>query len=95
MEAESRTPDSRLKRETIIVAAGLAFGLFVLPFAIYIVGQRIFGEYSPDGGLLLLVEHIWSDLLAREPSAWALVLSPYVVVQLGRIVKRLWRVPRV
>ena len=91
METAHRSPEDRLRRETVIAAAGLAFGLFVLPAAIYWVGKRIFGDYSPDGGMLALAEQIWSDLLALDPAAWLLVLSPYVIVQLGRLVRRLWR----
>jgi hypothetical protein len=81
------------RREVAIGAGLLAFGLFVLPAAIYIVGAQIFGEYSVDGGVLALGEGIWSDLLALQPFAWLLVLSPYVIVQLARCVRRLWRRP--
>jgi hypothetical protein len=38
-----------------------------------------------------LAEQFWSDLLGLEPAAWVLLLSPYVIVQLGRVVRRLWR----
>ena len=95
MEAERRIPDDPWKRELVIAAAGLGVGLFILPLAIYGVGRQIFGAYSPDGGLLMLAEHLWSDLLAFEPSAWALVLSPYLVLQLARFARRLWRTKQV
>jgi hypothetical protein len=29
--------------------------------------------------------------LQLEPSAWLLVLSPYVFVQLARLIRRTWR----
>lgn len=80
------------RRELVMAAAGFGVGLFVLPLAIYAVGKQIFGDYSPDGGVMTLAEHIWSDLLVFEPSAWILVLSPYLVLQLGRVARRLWRV---
>lgn len=73
----------------------LAFGLFVLPIAIYAVGVRVIGSYGPTGGMLDLAESIWGDLLGLAPWAWLLVLSPYVVVQALRLALRMWRPPRV
>jgi len=80
------------RRELII--AGLAFGagFFVLPFAIYWVGRQVFGEYGHGGGSVLdLAEGIWGALLDRAPAAWLLVLSPYVVLQLLRLLRRISR----
>lgn len=91
MEPKHRSADGRLKREAVIAASGLAFGLFVLPAAIYWVGKQIFGDYSTDGGMGALAEQFWSDLLGLEPAAWVLLLSPYAIAQLGRLVRRLWR----
>jgi hypothetical protein len=77
------------KRELTIAAALLAGGLFIIPVAVYLVGQRLFGEYV-DGGVLTLAETIWGDFLTLRPAAWVLVLSPYLVVQLLRAIRRLW-----
>jgi hypothetical protein len=80
------------RREVAIAAAALGFGLLVLPFAIYVVGQQLIGEYVDDGaGPMDLAEAIWSDLLALQLPAWVLVLSPYLVVQLVRSIRRVWR----
>jgi hypothetical protein len=80
-----------LRRELIIAATLFAVGFFFLPFAIFWVGQRVVGDYAPDAGVWDLAEHIWSDLLFLQPTAWIVVLSPYVVVLLARLVRRLWR----
>ena len=85
-------PNERWKRELIIAAAIFACGFFVLPVAIYWVGQRIIGDYAPNAGMLDLAEQIWSDLLHLEPASWMLVLSPYLIVQLVRLVVRLSRI---
>jgi len=82
------------RRELVIATAMLAFGLFVLPMAIYSVGVRVIGSYGTEGGMLDLAETIWRDLLALAPWAWLLVLSPYVVVQALRLALRMWRSPR-
>jgi hypothetical protein len=78
-------------RETWIAATLLAFGVLALPPAIYLVGQQVFGPYDAEGGLTSLVDRVWLDLAQGEPVAWLLVLSPYVVVQLGRASLTLFR----
>lgn len=78
------------RREIAIGAAGLGFGLLVLPFAIYLVGQPIIGDYG-GGGPMELAERIWMDALSLEASAWLLVLGPYAIVQLVRATVKLWR----
>ena len=83
------------RRELLLATAMLAFGLFVLPMAIYAVGVRVIGDYGTEAGMLDLAENIWADLLALAPWAWLLVVSPYVVVQALRLALRLWRTPRV
>jgi len=79
------------QREVTIAAALLAFGLLVLPFAVYFVGQQILGDYGDGLGALALAESIWVDLLSFRLAAWVLVLSPYLTIQLARGVRRIWR----
>lgn len=83
--------NSILKREVAIAAGLLAFGLLVLPLAIYAVGQALIGDYGDDLGMLALVENIWRDFLTLRPGAWLLVLGPYAVVQVIRGARRVWR----
>ena len=89
-ESSYSPPNKGWQREISIAAAALGFGLIVLPFAIYFVGQRLLGEYRADAGAMALAEVIWLDLLSLSVPAWILVLSPYATVQLLRWVKRLW-----
>jgi hypothetical protein len=89
--ADADTSPSTWRREATIAAATLGFGLLVLPFAIYFVGQSVIGDYAPDAGAMTLVESIWLDLFTLRLPAWVLVLSPYVTVQLVRGVRRVWR----
>jgi hypothetical protein len=83
--------DTNWKRELTIAAAMLGFGLFVLPFAIYVVGQRLIGEYDPSAGVGALYEHIWIDFLSLRAPALILIVGPYVTVQLIRGIRRVWR----
>ena len=79
------------RREVAIAAGCLAFGLIVLPLAVYVVGQRVLGEYAADSGALGLAESIWRDFLSLRLPAWLLVLSPYLTLQLLRAARRVWR----
>ena len=79
------------RREAAIAAGLIAFGLVALPFAVYLVGQRVLGEYGDSDGALALAENIWRDLLSFRLAAWVLVLSPYLTIQLARGVRRIWR----
>jgi hypothetical protein len=80
-----------LKRELTIAAVLFAFGFFALPLAIYWVGSEFIGQYEPGAGALTLADRIWSGLLSLNPFAWVLVLSPYIVIQLARLIRRTWR----
>jgi hypothetical protein len=83
---QSRT----VKREIAIAAALFAAGLLLLPPTIYWVGRQVAGDYV-GGGPLALANQIWGDFVQLEPAAWLLVLSPYLLLQLVRLIGRTWR----
>jgi hypothetical protein len=85
---------TRYKKEAILAAVLVGFGLLVLPLAIYMVGGQIVGPYEGEGVWGLAVV-IWQALSRGQSAAWILVLSPYAVVQLARLAVRLARRPRV
>lgn len=80
-----------IKRELVLAGSLLGLGFFVLPGAVYLVGQTVVGEYPADGGVLALAVNVWADMVRGNPLALALVLSPYGIVQLLRLSRRLWR----
>ena len=84
----------RWKREAILCAALLLVGFVGLPLSIYLIGQRIFGDYAPDQGPLDLVAAIWAELAGLNPAAWLLVASPFLVISLLRISWSAWRSSR-
>jgi len=77
-------------RELLLFLVLLLLGLTVLPFAVFYVGDLVFGSYGGDG-----FGHFLEILLKRLASAdrfvWLLVLSPYIVFQLFRITRIAWR----
>jgi hypothetical protein len=79
------------RRETSVVAGALLVGLVLLPLTIWAVGQALIGPYEGGEGALALAETLWLDALALKPAAWLLVLSPYALTQLCRLVWRAWR----
>jgi hypothetical protein len=90
-ETDAPVGATNWQREVAIAAGLLAVGLLVLPFAVYVVGQQMLGEYGDGAGPLALAESIWLDLLSLRLPAWILVLSPYLTIQLARGVRRIWR----
>lgn len=81
------------KKELLIFSILFFIGALVLPFCIYIVGQSVIGEYSPDSGAFGLVMAIWGDLTRFRLGAWILVLSPWAVISLLRLAIGFLRAP--
>jgi hypothetical protein len=77
-------------KESAVFLGLLFFGLLILPFAIYIVGKSVFGEYGGTGFSAFygtLNSAIWDG----EPAVLFLVLSPYLIWQLTRLTIRGFR----
>ncbi len=78
-------------RELALFLGFFFVGLVLLPIAIYLVGQAIFGDYG--GGSY---GHFYSELSGRvrdgDGAAWFLVLSPYLGWQTLRLIGLAWRV---
>ena len=79
----------RLAREVLIGLSLIAFGLIGLPALVYLVGQKIVGDY--EAGIGGLYGAIAGALAEGNPYAWVLVLSPYLTVAGLRVFLRLGR----
>jgi len=82
-------------KQIAVKEAALFFGLlflgFVLmPVAIYLVGQEVFGDYS-GYGYADFFGTLSGKIRAGEPVAWFLVLSPYLAWQTLRLTIFGWR----
>lgn len=79
-----------LKKEVALFAGLLFFGLVILPIAIWFIGKAVFGTYGGVG---------YGDFFGRlsgkirdgDLVAWFLVLSPWLVWQIGRLMAFGWR----
>lgn len=78
-------------REILLALGLVAFGLIILPALIYLVGQRVVGEYP--AGIGGLYAALGDALLAGNVFTWILVWSPYLTVVLIRVFLAL-RAPR-
>jgi hypothetical protein len=77
-------------REATLFLATLLFGLFILPAAIYVVGQAVFGDYSGTG-ITEFYGRIYSGIGAGDGFIWFLVLSLYLGLQMLRLTIWLFR----
>jgi hypothetical protein len=73
------------QRELALGVSLLAAGALLLPLAVYWVGGHVFGEYGAEAGVWNLMLDVWTGLAQGSVLAWALVLSPYGVIQLVRL----------
>ena len=78
-----------ITREAALLTGFLLLGLVLLPVAIYLVGQAIFGDY---GGFSHFSSELSSRIRAGDGAAWFLVLSPYLGWQTLRLIGLGWRI---
>jgi hypothetical protein len=81
---------NRIAREAAWFGGLLFTGLVILPISIYVVGRAIFGEYG-GGTLVDFYAELLGEFLSGEPVVWFLLLSPYLLWQLGRLTIRGFR----
>ena len=87
----SATPATQAaKRELLVFAGCLLFGVLLLPVAIYLVGAQVFGDYGGDG-FGGFYGGIFRGVLTGDLVTWFLVLSPYLVWQSLRWTFRLFK----
>ncbi len=80
-----------LIREILLFLVLLVIGVAIVPPAIFFVGDLVFGAYGGDG-----LGSFFGELLGKlgrgDGFAWLLVLSPYIVTQLLRLMAMGWRI---
>ena len=86
MATARRAAANRMQRELwyFLVLAG--FGLIAMPFLIYLAGVLTLGPY--DGGLPAFLKSLFGALITLQPSAWLLLLGPYPLFWVLRLLTR-------
>jgi hypothetical protein len=91
-EGDGPARSAGVRHELRLAVGGLLFGVLVLPFLIYGGGAATLGPY--EGGLMPFLEKLYGDIAHGAPGALALVLGPYLLLQLLRLTTRPLRKPR-
>ena len=79
------------RRELRIGALWLGFGLLLMPFLIYLAGVLTLGPY--EGGLLAFLGSLLAAFFTAKPTAWLLVVGPYLLFTSVRLLSRPLRRP--
>ena len=85
-----KTFQKRFKTEAGVLVGLLFCGFVLLPIAVYFIGTTIFGDFAGEGygdffGTLT------GRLLQGDGPAWFLILSPYLVIVVFRLMAWGWR----
>ena len=75
---------SRARRELVILALAVLFGIAVLPPVIFLAGSRAFGPYA-GGGLTALVGNFFRGLAGGSLGFWTIATAPYLAIVLVRL----------
>lgn len=83
----------RITRETAVLVGLLFAGFVILPIAVWLVGDALFGDYGGAGykGYFSLLS---GKIRAGDGVAWFLILSPYLGVSVIRLMAWGWRLTR-
>lgn len=76
-------PANREARRAVLL---IAFGLIVLPGLVYGVGALTLG--TSDTSFWSYLKVLYGSLVRLQPSAWALVLGPYLLFTVLRFTSR-------
>jgi hypothetical protein len=68
-----------LRRELILLACALAFGVLAVPPLLWLVGARTLGAY-PGGGAGALVANFFRGLASGALGFWFIALAPYLFI---------------
>ncbi len=84
MSANSASLKKTVTRESALFLCLTFFGLLILPYAIYVVGKSVFGEYGGTGFSDFYIT-LHRSIRDGEPAVLFLVFSPYLIWQLARL----------
>jgi hypothetical protein len=83
-------PASRGRRELMLFVVLLAFGLFIVPLLIWVVGRAVLGPFE-DGGPFALLVDFFNGLRTGSLVYWAVAFGPYLFVM---VLRGLWHFAR-
>lgn len=88
---DTPSPAARiLKKELALFVGLLFFGLVLMPIGIWFIGKAVFGAYG-GAGYADFFGTLSSKIRAGDMVAWFLVLAPWLVWQVLRLMAFGWR----
>ncbi len=72
-----------LRRELLILAGALAFGVVLIPPLLWLGGARALGPYA-GGGIGSIVANFFRGLASGSLGFWIVAVGPYLVVTILR-----------
>jgi hypothetical protein len=81
---------SRWRRELILAASCLGFGLFVLPALIYLVGVPLLGAYGGGPHIGSFYGDFFRNLISGTGRTWFIVIGTYLLITVLRLIFLSW-----
>jgi len=79
------------RKELILGAIGLGFGLAILPALIYLVGVPILGAYGGGPHIGSFYGDFFRNLIDGVGRTWFVVVGPYLLLVVLRLILLSWR----
>ena len=84
MSVERKPFKQKALNETALALSFIFAGLVLLPLAIYLTGQSVFGEYG-GAGFADFYGRLSGEIREGRAGVWFLVLTPYLILMLLRL----------
>lgn len=84
MSGPERPLKQKILNELALALTLFLAGLVLLPLAIYLTGQSVFGEYG-GAGFSDFFRRLSGEIREGSLVVWFLVLSPYLIIMLLRL----------
>jgi hypothetical protein len=84
------TKHTRWRRELILAASCLGFGLFVMPALIYLVGVPLLGAYGGGPHIGSFYGDFFRNLIGGAGRTWFIVIGTYLVITVLRLIFVPW-----
>lgn len=80
----------KIRKEVGLLAGLVFFGLVLMPFGAFLIGQALFGSYGGHG-YAEFFGTISEKVRTGDRVAWFLIFAPYLIWQTLRLTAATWR----
>jgi hypothetical protein len=83
LSQDAAGPRVAIRRELILLAVALGFGVLAVPPLLWLAGARALGPY-PGGGVGAIVANFFRGLATGSLGFWVVALGPYLLLTVLR-----------